>query len=109
MIDQHAHPFSLRGGPLDLAAVSLDVRYDADADRRRHRDGSARLFQELMTVRLSERLGCDAEDLAGSQRIYKELKAFLGLNLTEWPATRLEVDQLDRSVLAPLDPVDKTV
>jgi len=67
LIDQHAHPFSLRGGPLDLAAVSLDVRYDADADRRRHRDGSARLFQELMTVRLSERLGCDAEDLPAAR------------------------------------------
>jgi len=67
LIDQHAHPFSLRGGPLDLAAVSLDVRYDADADRRRHRDGSARLFQELMTVRLSERLGCDAEALPAAR------------------------------------------
>jgi predicted TIM-barrel fold metal-dependent hydrolase len=64
VIDQHAHPFALEGGPLDLSEVSLDVRADDNADPRRRRDGPARTFQELLTVRLAHRLRCDPDDLA---------------------------------------------
>lgn len=58
MIDQHAHPFALTGGPLDLSAISLDVRTDDGGDARRARDGPTRVFHELLTVRLAARLGC---------------------------------------------------
>jgi predicted TIM-barrel fold metal-dependent hydrolase len=67
MIDQHAHPFALSGGPLDLSSISLDVRSDDGGDERRRRDGPARVFQELLGVRLSARLGCDVEDLPAAR------------------------------------------
>lgn len=64
MIDQHAHPFALSGGPLDLASLTLDIRTDDSADERRRRDGPQRVFQEMLTVRLASRLGCDPEGLS---------------------------------------------
>lgn len=67
MIDQHVHPFALTGGRLDLSSISLDVRADDGGDERRRRDGPARAFQELLTFRLSARLGCDAEDLSAAR------------------------------------------
>jgi len=76
VIDQHAHPFALTGGPLDLPAISLDVRADDDGDDRRRRDGPARVFQELLAVRLAARLGCAPEDVAEAR----------AAATTEWPA-----------------------
>ena len=64
MIDHHAHPFALQGGPLDVSTLTLDVIDDDDRDERRRRDGPSRLFHELLTVRLSQRLACDAEELS---------------------------------------------
>jgi uncharacterized protein len=64
LIDQHAHPFALAGGPLDVASLTLDIRTDDSADERRRRDGPQRTFQEVLTVRLAARLGCDAEELS---------------------------------------------
>jgi uncharacterized protein len=62
MIDDHTHPFALEGGPLDLDALSLDV--EPDEDGRLRRLGPTRVFQELLTSRLSHRLGCDPADLS---------------------------------------------
>jgi len=67
LIDQHAHPFALRGGPMDLPSISLDVRTDAGGDERRRRHGPARLFQELLTVRLAARLGCDPQEVPAAR------------------------------------------
>lgn len=64
MIDQHAHPFALHGGPLDVAALTLDIRSDDDADARRRRDGPSRLFQELLSTRLAARLACDVAEIS---------------------------------------------
>jgi len=67
LIDQHAHPFALTGGPLDLASLSLDIRTGDSADERRRLDGPQRVFQELLTVRLASRLGCDPEGLSAAR------------------------------------------
>jgi predicted TIM-barrel fold metal-dependent hydrolase len=64
VIDQHCHPFSIDGGPLDVSALTLDVRADDDGPRRRAAQGPLRTMQELLTVRLGERLGCDPDELA---------------------------------------------
>jgi len=61
VIDDHAHPFSLQGGPLDLAELSLDV--EPDPDGRRASLGPGRATQELLTVALARRLGCDPGDV----------------------------------------------
>ena len=76
MIDQHAHPFALAGGPLDLASISLDVRADDGADERRRNDGPRRVFQELLTVRLAARLGCEPDEVSAARGAASE----------EWPA-----------------------
>jgi predicted TIM-barrel fold metal-dependent hydrolase len=63
MIDDHAHPFDLTGGPLDLSALSLDVSSDPGSEERRRTLGSGRLFQELLTTRLAGYLECEPEDV----------------------------------------------
>jgi hypothetical protein len=63
VIDDHAHPFALTGGSLDLGALSLDVATEPGAADRRQALGSSRLFQELLTVRLADYLGCEPEDV----------------------------------------------
>ena len=64
MIDDHAHPFALAGGPLDLAALSLDVGTEPGAADRRQVLGPSRLFQELLTVRLANHLGCRPDEVS---------------------------------------------
>lgn len=64
MIDDHAHPFALAGGSLDLAAISLDVGTEPEAAARRQALGPSRLFQELLTVRLADYLGCRANEIS---------------------------------------------
>jgi predicted TIM-barrel fold metal-dependent hydrolase len=63
MIDDHAHPFDLTGGPLHLSALSLDVSSDPGSEERRQTLGSGRLFQELLTTRLARYLECDPDDV----------------------------------------------
>ncbi|HEX8099440.1 MAG TPA: amidohydrolase family protein [Actinomycetota bacterium] len=63
MIDQHCHPFSMEGGPLELSALTLDIRDDEGAVRRRATQGPMRAMQELLSVRLGARLGCDPEEV----------------------------------------------
>ena len=67
MIDDHGHPFALEGGPLDLSALTLDVSPDEGADERRARLGPSRLWQEMLTVRLAARLGCEPGDLSAAR------------------------------------------
>jgi uncharacterized protein len=64
VIDDHAHPFALAGGSLDLAALSLDVGTDPEGAARRQALGPSRLFQELLTVRLADYLGCRADEVS---------------------------------------------
>lgn len=64
MIDDHAHPFALSGGSLDLAAISLDVGTEPGAADRRQALGPSRLFHELLTVRLADYLGCGANEVS---------------------------------------------
>jgi hypothetical protein len=74
MIDDHAHPFSLQGGPLDLSALSLDI--EPDPDGRRARLGPGRVFQELLAVRLARYLKCQPDEVS-------EARAEAS---TDWPA-----------------------
>jgi hypothetical protein len=67
VIDQHCHPFATEGGPLDLSTLTLDVRQDEDAPRRRAAQGPHRAMQELLTVRLCERLGCSPDELSDAR------------------------------------------
>ena len=67
MIDDHCHPFSLDGEPLDPSSLSLDVGDEPDADDRRRRLGPGRVAQELLTVRLAARLGCAPDDVGASR------------------------------------------
>jgi hypothetical protein len=64
VIDDHAHPFALAGGPLDLAALSLDVDTQPEAADRRRAVGPGRVFQELLTVRLAEHLRCRPDEVS---------------------------------------------
>ncbi len=67
MIDNHCHPFSLDGEPLDLSALSLDVGQEPDADERRRRMGPGRVAVELLTARLAARLGCEPDELGAAR------------------------------------------
>jgi predicted TIM-barrel fold metal-dependent hydrolase len=62
LIDDHAHPFATEPGPFDPAALSLDVLEDGGLEQRRRALGPSRLVQELLTVRLARRLGCDPRE-----------------------------------------------
>lgn len=68
MIDDHCHPFSLEGGELALGSVTLDANVGADADRRRRKTGPWRVNQEVLSNRLSTRLGCAVEELQEARR-----------------------------------------
>jgi predicted TIM-barrel fold metal-dependent hydrolase len=59
MIDGHCHPFVLERQALDLSAFSLDIGHDPEAEDRRRHLGPGRISQELLTVRLAARFGCD--------------------------------------------------
>lgn len=61
MIDDHCHPFSLEGGPLDLSLLTLDM--NPDTDGRRARLEPSRVAQELLAVRLAERFGCGVDEV----------------------------------------------
>jgi predicted TIM-barrel fold metal-dependent hydrolase len=63
VIDDHAHPFALAGGALDLADLSLDVGTEPESADRRRALGPGRLFQELLTVRLADRLRCRPDEV----------------------------------------------
>jgi uncharacterized protein len=63
VIDDHAHPFALAGGSLDLAALSLDIGTEPGAVDRRQALGPSRLFQELLTARLADYLGCSPDEV----------------------------------------------
>lgn len=67
MIDNHCHPFSLDGEPLELSALSLDVGQEPDADERRRRIGPGRVAQELLAAHLAARLGCDPDELSAAR------------------------------------------
>jgi uncharacterized protein len=61
VIDDHCHPFSLEGGPLDLSTLTLDM--NPDPDGRRARFEPSRVSHELLSVRLAGRLGCAPEEV----------------------------------------------
>jgi uncharacterized protein len=67
LIDDHAHPFATEAGPLDLASLSLDLLDDGALGERWAAQGSTRLMQELLTVRLARRLGCDPEEVVAAR------------------------------------------
>lgn len=67
MIDDHAHPFATEAGPLDLASLSLDLLDDGAREQRWAAQGSTRLMQELLTVRLARWLGCDPEEVVAAR------------------------------------------
>jgi predicted TIM-barrel fold metal-dependent hydrolase len=61
MIDDHCHPFSLQGGPLDLSLLTLDMHPDPDG--RRARLEPSRVALELLATRLAKRFGCRVEEV----------------------------------------------
>jgi predicted TIM-barrel fold metal-dependent hydrolase len=67
VIDDHAHPFATEPGPLDLASLTLDLVDDGQIEKRHATQGPTRLMQELLTVRLARRLGCDPDEVASAR------------------------------------------
>ncbi|HVA21127.1 MAG TPA: amidohydrolase family protein [Candidatus Micrarchaeia archaeon] len=67
MIDSHCHPIAPAGGPLDVAAISLDVEPGMAAAERRRALGGGRLWHELLLVRLADHLGCAVEEVADAR------------------------------------------
>jgi len=63
MIDDHGHPFALRGGALDLAAITLFTETGSGAAHRRHEAGDKRLPAHLLARRLARYLGCSLDDV----------------------------------------------
>jgi predicted TIM-barrel fold metal-dependent hydrolase len=66
VIDDHAHPFTLEPGPLDVADLTLDFVDPADSDRRR-RLRPTHLWYELLTVRLAGYLGCRPDEVVDAR------------------------------------------
>ena len=62
MIDDHAHPFALEPGPLDVADLTLDFVDAGDSDLRR-RLRPTYLWYELLTERLARYLGCRSDEV----------------------------------------------
>lgn len=63
MIDEHAHPFALEPGPLDLSHVSLDLVDAPGAAERRARSGPTFFWNALLRARLAARLEVDVEEV----------------------------------------------
>ncbi|HSL68106.1 MAG TPA: amidohydrolase family protein [Actinomycetota bacterium] len=79
MIDDHGHPFSLAGGPLNPAAYSLDIDTEPGTEDRRRSLGPGRLFQELLTVRVAEYLGCGPDEVSQArERASAEWESYVG-------------------------------
>ena len=67
MIDEHAHPFALEPGPLDLSHVRLDLVDAPGADERRERLRPTFLWNALLRARLAERLGVQEEEVEAAR------------------------------------------
>jgi uncharacterized protein len=63
MIDEHAHPFSLEPGPLDLSHVTLDLVEAPGADELRELVRPTFLWQALLRARLAARLEVAVEEV----------------------------------------------
>jgi hypothetical protein len=63
VIDEHAHPFALEPGPLDLSHVSLDLVDAPRAAERRERIAPTFLWNALLRARLAARLEVDVEEV----------------------------------------------
>jgi uncharacterized protein len=63
MIDEHAHPFSLEPGPLDLSHVTLDLVEATGADELRELVRPTFLWQALLRARLAARLEVAVEEV----------------------------------------------
>lgn len=63
MIDDHCHPFALRGEPLELHQLSLNIDEGDAASENRRATGPWRVAQELITVKLARYLGCDVAEV----------------------------------------------
>jgi predicted TIM-barrel fold metal-dependent hydrolase len=63
MIDEHAHPFALEPGGLDLSQVSLDLVDAPGAEERRAPLRSTFLWQALLRSRLADRLGVQLHEV----------------------------------------------
>ena len=67
MIDEHAHPFALEPGPLDLSGLSLELVPWGDAEERRRRLGPTFLWNALLRQRLAARLGAAVEEVEAAR------------------------------------------
>ena len=67
MIDEHAHPFALEPGRLDLSHVSLDLVDAPNAEERRERMRPTFLWQALLRSRLADRLGVQVDDVEAAR------------------------------------------
>lgn len=64
MIDDHGHPFTRSGGPLDVSSVGLFIEEGADANLRRAESSTKRLSSHLMARRLATYLDCAVSQLS---------------------------------------------
>jgi hypothetical protein len=67
VIDEHAHPFALEPGPLDLSLVSLDLVDAPGAAERRERTRPTFLWNALLRARLAARLEVDVEEVEAAR------------------------------------------
>jgi hypothetical protein len=78
MIDEHAHPFALEPGPLDLTHVSLDLVEAPGADQRRELVRPTFLWHELLRVRLAARLEVAVEEVeAAREEASRDYQAYV--------------------------------
>jgi hypothetical protein len=67
MIDEHAHPFALEPGPLDLTHVSLDLVDAPGAEQLREQVRPTFLWQALLRARLAARLEVAVEEVEAAR------------------------------------------
>ncbi|MBJ7598526.1 MAG: hypothetical protein DLM67_16080 [Candidatus Nephthysia bennettiae] len=67
MIDEHAHPFALEPGPLDLTHVSLDLVDAPGAEQGRELVRPTFLWQALLRARLAARLEVAVDEVEAAR------------------------------------------
>jgi hypothetical protein len=67
VIDEHAHPFSLEPGPLELSHVSLDLVDAPGAERLREQVRPTYLWHALLRARLAARLEVAVEEVEAAR------------------------------------------
>jgi predicted TIM-barrel fold metal-dependent hydrolase len=78
LIDDHAHPFALEPGPLDLRELRLDLVDLPEAADRHERLRPTYVWHALLTTRLADRLGCKPDEVteARGERAHADYRGY---------------------------------